>query len=268
MVKGQCWPIEVDDFFFWDRNIGLPGGRDDAISPLVFSQLSSRADETSLAPHGSVAARRGRNSNISLDHISPCQRPVRHFLHQFEAKWDLNRDLWGSSDDKGSTGIGWGGGGGSTSLSLTNSHKEDVLFQYHMRVFTTHSGGLRRTHTGRVSGHLTAPSDVRRNLDIHEIRYSIGLKTTWKFDLPVFTSVTMTNSFSGLEDLGELYDANGWRAANIRPSIRATGIAAFAFRIRSLLPGWADQWSCLLNQIDSVLSSDVSTRYLDSSPTV
>ena len=221
------------------------------ISDLVISQLGSRADETRMAP-GSI------RRNTSPDHFSPGQRPVRRFLAQFEAKWDLNRDLWGSSDDKGSADIGWGGG--STHLALTNSHKEDVLFQYHMRVFTTQSGGLRRAYTGRVSGHLTAPSDVRRDLDIHEIRYSVGLKTTWKFDLPVFTLVTMSNSFSGLEDLGELYDASAWRAVNIRPLIRATGIAAFAFRVRSLLPGWADQWSRLLDQIDRVLSADVSTR--------
>lgn len=232
------------------RNIGLQGGHDDAISSLVISQLGSRADETQMAL-GST------RPNAPLNQFSPSQRPVQHFLAQFEAKWDLNRDLWGSSDDKGSADASWGGG--STPLAMTNSHKEDVLFQYHMRVFTTHSGGLRRAVTGRVSGNLTAPSDARRNLDIHEIRYSVGLKTTWKFDLPVFTLVTMTNSFSGLEDLGELYDANAWRAVNIRPSIRATGIAAFAFRVRSLLPGWADQWSRLLDQIDMVLSADVST---------
>lgn len=68
----------------------------------------------------------------------------------------------------------------------------------------------------------------------------------------------MTNSSPGLEDLGELHDASIWKAANIRPSIRATGIAAFAFRIRSLLPGWAYQWTRLLDQMDRVLSDDVS----------
>ncbi|KAK4107094.1 hypothetical protein N656DRAFT_764098 [Canariomyces notabilis] len=190
------------------------------------------------------------------DNLSqPRLQLVTYFLSQFEGKWGLNRRSWGSSDDKGgSEDRTWGGG----FMALPKPRTEDVLFQYHMRVFTTRSG-RQRSCPGRASGNLTDPSDVRRNLDIHEIRYSVGLKTTWEFDLPVFTLITMTNAFTRLEDLGELCDRDIWRAVNMRPSIRATGVAAFAFRIRSLLPGWADQWSRLLDQIDRVLSADLAT---------
>lgn len=146
-------------------------------------------------------------------------------------------------------------------MALTKSRRDDVVFQYHMRAFTTQSGSP-RTSPGlkRVSGNLTDPSDTKRNLDIYEIRYSFGLKTTWELELPVFSLVTLTDSFTGLDDLGQLWDTNIWTAVNIRPSIRATGVAAFAFRIRSLLPGWAAQWSRLLDQIDRVLSADVSNE--------
>ncbi|KAK3358108.1 hypothetical protein B0T25DRAFT_176863 [Lasiosphaeria hispida] len=235
-------PLWAGQHFGKEWNIGLHGVGNEEISSLVISQLCCRADETAPSTkHGN-------------QFFSPRLRLVTYFLSQFEGKWGLNRHSWGSSDDKGSSEDStWGGG----SMALTRSRRDDVLFQYHMRVFTTQPG-VSRTCPGRVSGNLTVPSDVRRNLDIHEIRYSVGLKTTWEFDLPVFTLVTMTNSFTGLEDLGELCDTNIWKAVNICPSIRATGVAAFAFRIRSLLPGWADQWSRLLDQIDRVLSADLA----------
>jgi len=228
-----------------DRNIGLLEGYPKEISSLVTSQLSCRADE--------AAPNIGPNNHHHL--VSSRPNLAVDFLNQFEGKCDLNRHSWGSSDDKGGNGSSsgeWGGG----SMAPRKSHKEDALFQYHMRVFTTRSG--RPACEGRVSGNLTVPSDAKRNLDIQEIRYSVGLKTTWEFDLPVFTLVTMTNSSPALEDLGMLSDANIWKAVNIRPSIRATGVAAFAFRVRSLLPGWAYQWTRLLDQIDRVLSADVS----------
>ncbi|KAK0627348.1 hypothetical protein B0T14DRAFT_512466 [Immersiella caudata] len=237
-AKGRSLtPLWAGQYFGKEWNIGLQGVGDEEVSSLVVSQLCSRADQT-----------------VSTDHhhlFSPRRRLVMYFLSQFNDKWGLNRHSWGSSDDKGRSEDGWGGG----SMAVTRSWKEDVLFQYHMRVFTT---GSRRACQGRLSGNLTDPSDVKRNLGIHEIRYSIGLKTTWEFDLPVYTMVTMTNSFAGLEDLGELSDVSIWKAANIQPSIRATGVAAFAFRIRSLLPGWADQWSRLLDQVDKALSGDLA----------
>ncbi|GAB1311851.1 hypothetical protein MFIFM68171_02061 [Madurella fahalii] len=235
-------PTWFGQSFGKEWNIGLHGVGD-GISQLVLSQLCSRAEE--MVPTNT------NDGNLS----QPRLRLVAYFLSQFESKWGLNRRSWGSSDDKGSSEDStWGGG----FMALAKTRTEDDLFQYHMRVFTTRSG-RRRSCFGRASGNLTVPSDVRRNLDIHEIRYSVGLKTTWEFDLPVFTLITMTNAFTRQEDLGELCDTNTWEAVNMRPSIRATGVAAFAFRIRSLLPGWADQWSRLLDQIDRVLSADLAT---------
>jgi hypothetical protein len=238
----SCWISQTsfeytDRFHVFHRNIGLQGVGDEEISSLIISQMCSRADQTDSTEHP--------------HNFSPRRRQVMHFLAQFNDRWELNRHPWGGLGGKGSSEDGWGGG----SMALTKSRKDDVFFQYHMRVFTT---GSRRACLGRLSGNLTGPSDVKRNLDIHEFRCSVGLKTTWELDLPVYTLVTMTNSFTGLEDLGELCDARIWKAADIRPSIRATGVAAFAFRIRTLLPGWADQWSRLLDQIDRVLSGDVS----------
>ncbi|KAK0652612.1 hypothetical protein B0T16DRAFT_443797 [Cercophora newfieldiana] len=235
--------------FAKEWNLGLHGVGDEEVSSLVVSQLCSHANETEAAPEN------------GHELFPPRLRLVTSFLNQFEGKWGLNRHSWGSSDDKGSSEDDtWGGG----AMALTKSRREDVFFQYHMRVFTARSG-LRRNCPGRVSGNLTVPSDTRRNVDIHEIRFSVGLKTTWEFDLSVFTLVTMTNSFTGLEDLGELHDTNIWKAVNIRPSIRATGVAAFSFRIRSLLPRWADQWSRLLDQIDRVLSADLANILLPES---
>lgn len=223
------------------RNIGLHGMYDKDIPLIaVLSQLCCKADIPAAVPGNHVPGSR--------------LRLARDFLAQFTGKWALRRHTWGSSDIRGTSEDGWG-----TSVALTKSRREDVVFQYHMRVFTTQSG-VRRVCPAleRISGDLTIAGDTKRNIDIHEIRYSVGLKTTWEFDLPVFSLVTMADSFTGLDDLGQLWDTNIWTAVNIRPSIRATGVAAFAFRIRSLLPGWAAQWSRLLDEIDRVLSADVS----------
>ena len=43
----------------------------------------------------------------------------------------------------------------------------------------------------------------------------------------------------------------------IHPSIHATGVAAFAFRILSLLPQWEAQWSSLIDHIGHELNADV-----------
>ena len=132
-----------------------------------------------------------------------------------------------------------------------------------MRVFTGESGLRRLCATlERISGYLAVAGNRKRDIDVQEIRYSVGLKTTWEFDLPVFSLVTMADSFIGLDDLGHLWDMKKWAAVGIRPSIRATGVAAFAFRIRSLLPRWAAQWSQLLDEIDRVLSADVGYFFL------
>jgi len=181
------------------------------------------------------------------------RRLARCFLTQFREKWEPGRNLWGSSDHRW-TGSTW----------FNKPRWEDLVFQYHMRVFTTApwvrpSGrGLERV-SGKLKGH-------KNDLAIFEMRYSVGLKTTWALELPVFSLVTMADSITAdsLKVLAQLPDTSSWTAAGIRPSIHATGMAAFAFRIDSLLPEWGARWTNLLDEIDSfnVLSADVSKTLL------
>lgn len=215
---------------------------EDAISQVIISQLCSNPDIPAAA-------------TVENSYLASTQRLATYFVRQFGKEWESSRHSWGTSDDRGGSDDGRGGG----LMALGKSPVEDLVFQYHMRTFSTQSGPRGKMGSLiRVSGTSTVSTDYERNLDIFEIRHSVGLKTTWELDLPVFTLVTMTDSFTGLDDLGELSDTSIWAAVNIRPSLRATGVAAFAFRIRSLLPGWAAHWSRLLNQIDRALSADVS----------
>jgi len=181
---------------------------------------------------------------------------AKQFLTHFRGSWEPSRHAWKSSVDR------WMG---PTRHSNATSPPEDLVFQYHMRVFTTQTT-LQRPGAGifRAQGQLPVPYDVR-NLDILEIRYSVGMKTTLKSDLPIFSLVTLVDksTASSLQDLGQLGDIKKWTASNIHPSKGATGVAAFAFRIHSLLPVWEAKWSALLMEIDRVLQVDVSsTRVL------
>jgi len=97
--------------------------------------------------------------------------------------------------------------------------------------------------------------------EVYEVRYSVGLKTTWKLDFPVFTLVTMADSVtttSDPKDFEQLGNRREWETAGLLPSVQATGVAAFAFRIRSLLPQWQAEWSKLLDEIGKALKNDVS----------
>ena len=224
----------------------MHGIHEDGIDPFVIAQLYlSDADDTLATSHDSYSATSSR------------QRLAADFSSQFTGKWEPSRHSWGSSDHRRSSDNGWG-----ASMAFSKPRWEDVIFQYHMRVFTTQSGlPLKSPGLQRDSGTLTVPGDIKRNLDIYEIRYAVGLKTTWQLDLPIFSLVTMTDSFpvAGLDDLGQLWDTHIW--TGIRPSTRATGVAAYAFRIRSMLPGWEAQWSRLLREIDRVLCANVSDPY-------
>ena len=109
----------------------------------------------------------------------------------------------------------------------------------------------------RVNGILT--KNGLSYIIIREVRYSVGLKTTWELDFPVFCLVTMTDSARGqLQELQQLGDINEWDAAGIHPSVQAMGVAAFSFRIRSLLRHWVAQWSRLIDAIRRLLDADVS----------
>ncbi|KAK0731874.1 hypothetical protein B0H67DRAFT_476402, partial [Lasiosphaeris hirsuta] len=215
---------------------GLNGDCDDTLFSIAALQLCREADLDETGPSG-----------LSRQRLTKC------FLDQFRGKWELSRrlsrKLWGSSDHP------WSG-----SVRFDKSKWEDLVLQYHMRVFTAPITWMR--HSGRslerVTGTLTSDKH-KRSLKIYEVRYSVGLKTTWRFDLPVFTLVTMADSVtaSRLQDIGQLSSRNEWETAGIHPSIRATGLAAFAFRIQSLLPQWEAQWSNLIDEIGKVLNNDI-----------
>ncbi|KAM7196177.1 hypothetical protein V8F33_006289 [Rhypophila sp. PSN 637] len=175
---------------------------------------------------------------------------ARAFLLQFKSFWEFpsNRRWWGSSDHelmRGGRFAGW----------------EDLVFQYHMRVCTADVD---------VSSTSPGPGLVRSSGNLHigkqlplahvvELRYSVGLKTTWEFEQPVFTLLTMAESGRlRLSSLDELSNEWQWRMAGILPLQRATGVAAFAFRIHSLLPEWERQWSSLIDTLGRALNSNAN----------
>ncbi|KAK3359516.1 hypothetical protein B0T25DRAFT_447397 [Lasiosphaeria hispida] len=225
----SCW---AGQRFGREWKFGLNGVCDDTLFSIAALQLCREADLDETGPLG-----------LSRQRLTKC------FLEQFRGEWKLSRNLWGSSDHR------WAG-----SARFDKPKWEDLVFQYHMRVFTAPISWMR--HSGRslkrVSGTLTSDKH-KRSLDIYEVRYSVGLKTTWRFDLPVFSLVTMADSVtaSRLQDLGHLWSRNEWETAGIHPSVRATGLAAFAFRIQSLLPQWEAQWSNLIDEIGKVLNNDI-----------
>ncbi|KAK0649144.1 hypothetical protein B0T16DRAFT_324578 [Cercophora newfieldiana] len=218
------------------RKFGLSGDKDDTLFSIAALQLCRDADLVEGAPLGPSR-----------------KRLVECFLAQFRGTWNLSQKLWGSSDHL------WAG-----SASFKKSKWEDLVFQYHMRVFTapTDTGPSFWKPPGpgltRVSGPLKCEKHGR-SLRIYEARYSVGLKTTWRLDSPVFSLVTMADSVTPihLQDLAQLGNWSDWEAAGLHPSTRATGMAAFAFRIQSLLPHWETQWSNLIDHIGKLLNNDI-----------
>ncbi|KAK4450497.1 hypothetical protein QBC34DRAFT_297065 [Podospora aff. communis PSN243] len=217
---------------------GLNGICDETLFSIAALQLCRDADMDKNGPLG-----------LSRQGLAKC------FLAQFRDTWSPSQKLWGTSDKR------W-----ANSARFDKMKGEDVVFQYHMRTFTAPSWWPRPPGSGvrRVSGPLPSnrykpnPGDDAAQR-VSELRYSVGLKTTWRLDLPVFTLVTMADSdtASHLEALVKISDRNEWEAVSIHPSIRATGMAAFAFRIRSLLPHWERQWSNLIDEIGKALNNDI-----------
>ncbi|KAH6628897.1 hypothetical protein F5144DRAFT_655576 [Chaetomium tenue] len=217
--------------------LGLNGKFDHLLFSIAAAQLCRNSDLDESCGYKSLGSGR--------------QRSVNRFLTEFRGEWGINRDLRGTSEHR------WTERPGSGELI-----QEDIVFQYHMRAFATpqlpSAGVLDLTLMKREQGTLTnnksAPS-----IYIREIRYSVGLKTTWDFEFPVFSLVTMVDAAAGsLQNCGELWERNKWTAVGIRPSMRATGIAAFAFRIHSLLPQWAGHWSSLVDNIQKQLTTNFS----------
>lgn len=206
--------------------------------------------------------------DADVDETSPLcfsrQRLAQYFLTQFRGTWDpASQHLWARLDHLS-----------ACSARVDKSKWDDLVFQYHMRVFTCSAEAIptRRYSRGLQRAAGTLPSKANRASkkrnkrepvsSVYEIRYSVGLKTTWRFDLPVFTLVTMADTATARppEDPEpmELGNRSQWEAADLDPSIRATGMAAFAFKILSLLPQWQAEWSKLLNEIGTSLNNDVS----------
>ena len=238
------------------RRFGLSGLRDESLLSIAALQLcrDTDLDETS-SEHGPLSRARRR--------LAEC------FLTQFRGRWvPLSRNLWGNSYQR------WTG-----STRFKRSSWEDLVFQYHMRVFTAPEKwkvgpGLERTmgdvkvqidDDERHSSH-SGPSNPLRMM---EVRYSVGLRTTWRWDSPIFSLVTMTDSTTGhhLKELPQLESTSEWDMAGIHPSTRATGLAAFAFRIQSLFLQWETQWSRLIDELGNLPNADVS-YYRTTIPTV
>ncbi len=213
----------------------MSGKGDEGIFPVIVLQLCSASDFLGSSEDDPLVVSR--------------RRLAQRFVHQFRGEWQLGQHLWGISQHAK-----------SSLMASRESPPNDLVFQYHMRVLTTQVG-VRRPGEGlsRVVGRLTALGDGN-DLEICEIRYSVALKTTYELDLPIYSLVTMADSFVGVEDLGQLWDATMWASVNIRSAMRATGVATLAFRIRSLLPVWAAKWSNLLDFIDRSLSFAKASR--------
>jgi hypothetical protein len=223
------------------RKFGLNGISDGRLFSIAATQLCRDKDMEANGPNQLGSAR---------------QRLVKCFLTQFRHTWEQSRGLWGKSDHQ------WTGSAGFDKLAW-----EDLVFQYHMRVFTTpaQARDWRRPLGKGITRILGKLADEKnsRSLEIFDVRYSVGLKTTWGLDFPVFSLVTMADAAAGgFRDCANLWERNEWELASIHPSIRGTGVAAFALRIRSLLPQWEGHWSRFINDVGKLLNADVSHRLL------
>ncbi|KAI0380283.1 hypothetical protein F5Y04DRAFT_257846 [Hypomontagnella monticulosa] len=135
-------------------------------------------------------------------------------------------------------------------------HGMDIMLQYHARSFVTRITNYTKHNSWRrINGILNVPND-KRDLTITECRYSIGLKTTYNMDFPVFSVVTLSENWPYVNE-DDLDKPKNWIEANIQPYGRSIGVAAFALRIYSFLKFWKDDWTQLLDDIDNALNSDL-----------
>ncbi|KAK0638564.1 hypothetical protein B0T16DRAFT_421359 [Cercophora newfieldiana] len=238
----------VGQHFGSEWRFGIIGVCDDPLLSTAALQLCRGADfDKAHDEYASLAPARLR--------LAQC------FVSQFKGKWDpLSRNRWGVSYQP------WTG-----SAKFKSHNWNDLVLQYHMRVFTVPVGRIKLPGEGlkRAQGKLWASlsrddaaegHSSRKSLQLIESRCSVGLKTTWRLDFPVFSLVTMADSTTTSlkpERLQQLGNPKEWEKANIHPTIRATGIAAFAFRIQSLLPQWETQWSRLIDDVESFLNADL-----------
>lgn len=160
---------------------------------------------------------------------------IDSFLFQYMNEWSRNHTLF----------------------SIPQKDDTDLFFQYHMRVLSAwREPDEEECELERATGILTPPNALE-DIYFREMRYSVGLKTTWTMDLPIFSMVVLMDDREAHPDI---HDVHQWNNANIHPSIRATGVAAFALRIRLLCEYWKSHWAGLLDYIDKALKTDVSIR--------
>jgi hypothetical protein len=186
-------------------------------------------------------------------------RLAKCFVEQFKGRWDpLSRSRWAGRYERL-----------AGSANFDRLRCNNFVIQYHMRAFTVRppaaklGKGLKRAE-GTFWIEVDSPEGdpFHKRLRLGEFRCSVGLKTTWRLDFPVFSLVTLADeTVIDLEKISQLGDADRWDKAGIHPSIRATGMAAFAFRIHSLLPQWEKQWSYLIDEIGAFLGAEVSYHY-------
>ncbi|KAM7183490.1 hypothetical protein V8F20_012609 [Naviculisporaceae sp. PSN 640] len=226
---------------------GLNGVLDESLLSIAALQLCRDVDIAGLGDNSAFHEGRRR--------IAKC------FVTKFKSSWDmeLSRDLWGSSDYR------W-----SRSAMFDKSLWEDVIFQYHMRVFTVNPksravGPNLVRSKGRL--HLPGNRSPFSTGQVIELRYSVGLKTTWKLEKPVYTLITLADSsLARLRDLEEQWESSEWARAGIQPLGQGTGVAAFAFRIWSLLAQWEQHWLNLLNDLERAFANNINLDIMLSSP--
>ena len=152
--------------------------------------------------------------------------------------------------------------------SLEAHKPQDVILHYHMRLLSasSFSDETPTLKLDRVTGSIRHPS-ANKTLFVRESRLSVAIRTTCDLDLPVFSLVALadTHRYQGSFNsysLGRLHNSERWMELGIRPSIRSTGVAAFAFRIHTMCSFWATEWADLLNELDSQLTVTVNLQII------
>jgi hypothetical protein len=111
-----------------------------------------------------------------------------------------------------------------------------------------------RTVLERTRGTLTAPINGKI-MHVMEKRFAVAVKSTTRMALPIFTIVNLTDYADDYVWSDPL--AGDWEAAGIQAWSGGAGLAAFAFRIRTLCGVWAKDWARELDELDGLLKVDV-----------
>jgi hypothetical protein len=150
---------------------------------------------------------------------------------------------------------------------ISEAHKpQDVIFQHHMRLLAVSSflEEMPGFELNRMTGSIRHPS-ASKTLFVRENRLSVAIRTSCDLDLPVFSLVALADSpsspFSSY-NLGRLDNSERWMELGIRPSIRSTGVAAFAFRIHTMCSFWAEKWTVSLDELDNQLTVTVNLQII------